>query len=154
MQVAGFFFQQHAERMEFLAQCHRHRVLQLGTTHFQDGFELFGLVVKAFAQLVDGVDQLLVGSVNRNAETGRVGVVGGLAFVKVVVRVQVLVFAFLMTHQFQTDIRQHFVGVHVQRSTCTALEHVYRELIHAFAFIQHFITGLDDDIGDFAWDGF
>ena len=114
MQVAGFFFQQHAERMEFLAQRHWHRILQLGAPHFQNGFKLFCLAVKPFAQLVDGVDKLLIGGVNRNAETGWVGVVGRLALVEMIVRVQVLVFAFLVAHQLQTNIRQHFVGVHVQ----------------------------------------
>ncbi|MNV80499.1 hypothetical protein D3C71_1741080 [compost metagenome] len=70
-----------------------------------------------------------------------------------IVRVQVLVFTLLVAHQLQADVCQYFVGVHVQRGASTALEHIHRELVHAFAFIQYFITCLDDDVGNFTWDG-
>ena len=70
-----------------------------------------------------------------------------------VVRVQVLIFTFLMTHQLQPDIGQHFVGVHVDGSTCTALVNVYRELVHAFAVIQDFITCGNDGVGHTFRDG-
>jgi aspartate ammonia-lyase len=36
---------------------------------------------------------------------------------------------FLVAHQFQTDIRQHFVGVHVDGSARAALEHINRGMV-------------------------
>ena len=63
-----------------------------------------------------------------------------------VVRVQVLIFTFLVTHQLQPDIGQHFVGIHVDGGACTALVNVYRELVHAFAVIQDFITCSNDGV--------
>ena len=144
--VFHFFFQQDAESAEFLTKGHRHCVLQLSTAHFQDVLEFDSFTLKTFTQLVNGIDQFNQRRVNRDAETGWVGVVSGLTFVNVVVRIQVLVFTFLVTHQFQTDIGQHFVGVHVYGSTCAALVDVYRELIHAFSVVQDFITCGNDGI--------
>ncbi len=132
--------------MEFLTEGHWHRVLQLGTTHFQNVLELNRFALEAIAQLVDGVDQFHNRGINRDAEAGWVGVVGGLTFVNVIVRVQVLVFTFLVTHQLQADICQYFVGVHVDGGTRAALIDVNRELVHAFAVVQHFIAGSDNRI--------
>ena len=79
---------------EFLTEGHRYCVLQLGTTHFQDVPEFDSFTFKAFTQLVNRIYQLNQGRVNCDTETGRVGVVSGLTFVNMVVRVQVLIFTF------------------------------------------------------------
>ena len=50
-----FFVQQNVEGVELLAEGHRYRILQLGTTHFQDVLELNGFALEAFAQLVNSV---------------------------------------------------------------------------------------------------
>ena len=65
-----------------------------------------------------------------------------------VVRVEILIFAFLVAHQLKADVRQYFVGVHVNGSARAALEHIDRELVHAFAVIQDLIAGGDNGIGD------
>ncbi|MNO46165.1 hypothetical protein D3C76_364480 [compost metagenome] len=67
---------------------------------------------------------------------GRVGVVGRLRHVHVVVRVQVLVLTLLVAHGLQRDVGDDFVGVHVGRSTSTALDHVHHELVVVIAFDQ------------------
>ena len=132
--------------MEFLAEGHRHRILQLGTTHFQNVLELNRFTLEAITQLVDRVHQFHYRGIHRDTEAGRVGVVGGLAFVDVVVRVQVLVFTFLVTHQLQANVCQYFVGIHVDGGARAALIDVNRELVHAFAVVQHFIAGCDNRI--------
>ncbi|SAJ31298.1 Uncharacterised protein [Enterobacter cloacae] len=132
--------------MEFLSEGHWHRVLQLGTAHFQDVLELYGFTLEAIAQLINRVDQFDDRGIHRDAEAGWVGVVGGLTFVNVIVRVQVLVFTFLMTHQLQADVCQHFIGVHVDGGARAALIDVDRELIHAFAVVQHLIARGDNRI--------
>lgn len=63
-----------------------------------------------------------------------------------IVWVQVLVFAFLVAHQLKANVRQDFVGVHVYGGTGPALEDIDRELVHAFAVIQDFVTGGDNRI--------
>ncbi len=134
--------------MELLAEGHWHRVLQLGAAHFQDVLEFDGFILETFTQLVNGINQLHHGGVNGDTETGRVGVVGGLAFIDVIVRVQVLVLTFLVAHQLKTDVCQYLVGVHVHRCPRAALIDVDRELIHALAIVQHFIAGGNDGIGN------
>lgn len=98
------------------------------------------LFLKAFTQLVQCINQFDDGCVYSDTEASWVCIVGRLTFVNVVVRVQVLIFTFLVTHQFQTDIGQNFVGVHVDGGTRTTTVNVYRELIHTFSVIQDFIT--------------
>ncbi len=147
-QVAGLFIQQHVKRVEFLAEGHRDRILQLGAAHFQDILEFDGFVLEAFAKLVNGIHQLHYRGVDGDTETGRVGVVGGLAFIDVIVRVQVLVLTLLVAHQLEADVGQYLVGIHVHRCTRAALVDVDRELIHALAVVQHFIAGGDNGIGD------
>ncbi len=101
---------------------------------------------ETFTQLVDGIDQFDDRGVNRYTEACRIGVVSGLTFIHVVVRVQVLIFTFLMTHQFQPDVGQHFVGIHVDGSARAALVDIYRELVHALTVVKDFITCGNDGI--------
>ncbi len=125
---------------------HRYGVLQLGTTHFQDVLEFNRFTFETFTQLVDGIDQFDDRGVNRYTEACRIGVVSGLTFIHVVVRVQVLIFTFLMTHQFQPDVGQHFVGIHVDGSARAALIDIYRELVHALTVVKDFITCGNDGV--------
>ena len=139
--------------MEFLSEGHRYRVLQLGTTHFQDVLELNRFTLEALAQLMNCIHQFYDGGVHRDAETGRVSIVGGLTFVNMIVRIQILIFAFLMSHQFEANVRQHFVGVHVNGCARAALVYVNRELIHAFAVVQDFITCRNNRVSNAFWNG-
>ena len=143
------FAQGHGEGMELLAQGHGDSILQLGTAHLQDALEFLGLGIEGCDQRFQGI-QGGVGAVDHgDAETGGVGVIGGLALVDVVVRVDDVVTSLLQTHDFQGDVGQHFVGVHVDGGTGAALIDIDRELVEAFAGIQHQITGFDDLVSNF-----
>ncbi len=63
------FFQQDAERTEFLTKRHRYGVPQLGTTHFTGCPNRF--TFETFTQLVDGIDQFDNRGVNRYTEACR-----------------------------------------------------------------------------------
>ncbi|MNZ69560.1 hypothetical protein D3C78_878640 [compost metagenome] len=87
-------------------------------------------------QAVEAGQQGVVTQQQAQADRGRVGVVGRLRHVHVVVRVQVLVLALLVAHGLQRDVGDYFVGVHVGRSTSTALNHVDHELLVVVAADQ------------------
>ncbi len=88
-----------------------------------------------------------------NAEAGRVGVVGGLALVDVVIGVDDVVTALLQTHDLEGDVGQYFVGVHVDGGACTTLVNVDRELVETFAGVQHQVAGFYDLVSNFRTDG-
>ncbi|MNF77573.1 hypothetical protein D3C84_597230 [compost metagenome] len=77
------------------------------------------------------------------ADRGRVGVVGGLRHVHVVVRVQVLVLTLLLAHGLESDVGDYLVGVHVGGGTGATLDHVHHELVVEVATDQAG-TGLAD----------
>ncbi len=124
------------EGAEFLAQGHRHGVLQLGTAHLQYVVELFTFGSEGLDQAVEAGQQGIVTQQQAQADSGRVGVVGRLRHVHIVVRVQVLVLTLLVAHGLQRDVGDDFVGVHVGRSTSTALDHVHHELLVVVALDQ------------------
>ena len=64
-----------------------------------------------------------------------------------VVRVTVLVFTFLVSHQFQCPVSNHFIDIHIGRSTCTSLDQIDRELIMEFAS-DNFFTSPGNCIGN------
>ena len=66
------------EAVELLAQAHRHRVLELGTSHLQDPFELVALLVQRRAQIPHLRRKCLDLGVHRQAEPRGIGVIGGL----------------------------------------------------------------------------
>src|SRR5476649_652216 len=137
------FAQGSGEGAEFLAEGHRHGVLQLGTAHFQDVVELYTLGGERLDQAVEAGQQRVVTQQQAQTDRRRVGVVGRLRHVHVVVRVQVLVFALLVTHGLQRDVGDDFVGIHVGRSASAALNHVYHELFVEIAADQT-CTGFAD----------
>ena len=65
-----------------------------------------------------------------------------------VVRRAELIFSSLMTHQLKSTVGNNFVGVHVGSSTCTALNHVYRELVVVFP-VKNFLTCFYDSVSLF-----
>ena len=67
------------------------------------------------------------------ADGGRVGIVGRLRHVHVVIGVQVLILALGVPHGLQGQVGDHLVGIHVGRCPGTALNHVHHELIVALA---------------------
>ena len=67
--------------------------------------------------------------VERDVDRGRVDVVGALAQVDVLQRVQVLVLAAGVTQVLQRAVGDDLVGVHVRRGARAALDHVDDELL-------------------------
>ena len=89
-----FFGQVVGECVEFVAEGHGDRVLELGAAHFEDvdefvGFadEFVGFAVECVLQFVDSFDESLHAGVDAEPEAGGVGVVGGLGHVDVIVGV-------------------------------------------------------------------
>ena len=66
-----------------------------------------------------------------------VGVVGGLRQIDVVIGVAVFVFALLVAHQFEGDVGDDLVGVHVGGGAGSALYHVHNELVVELAVAYH-----------------
>ena len=141
MQIDVFFFQQDGKGFEFLPQRHGHGILKLGTPHFQHVFKFFGFGFEGLFQAVHLRHHGHRAVVNGQTEAGRVSVVGRLAGVYMIHRVDDVVAAFGFAQVFQSQIGHDFVGVHVHRCTRSALEYVRRELVEAAAFHQHFVAG-------------
>ena len=78
------------------------------------------------------------------AEAGRVSIVGGLGHVHIIIRVDDVIGALLLTEVLQREVGNNLVGVHIQRGTSATLENVQRELIHAAALFQDLVAGPDD----------
>ena len=112
-----------------MSERHRHRVLQLGAAHLQHISEFLGFALEGAAQVGHRIDQAEDADVGRQLQRRRIDVVGRLAHVHVLVRVQVLVFAALVTEQFEGAVGDHLVGVHVRRGAGAALDDVHDEFI-------------------------
>ena len=70
--------------------------------------------------------------IERNLDRSRIGVVGRLREVDVIIRMQVLVLAFIMPHQGQSDVSNDLIAVHIGRGASAALEHIDHELVVVF----------------------
>ena len=94
------------------------------------------LAGQRLAKALQAGQQRIVAEQQAQADRGGIGVVGGLRHVHVVVRVQVLVFTLGVAHGLKTEVGDHLVGIHVGRSTGTALDHVHHELLVELATNQ------------------
>ena len=77
--------------------------------------------------------QLVVSEVHADVYGSRVSVVGRLRAIHMVVWRAILVFAALVTHDFESAIGNYLIGIHVGGGAGAALNHVYREVIVMFA---------------------
>ncbi|MNJ48122.1 hypothetical protein D3C77_433080 [compost metagenome] len=77
----------------------------------------------------------------------REGVVRRLGHVHMVVRADCSIIALLFSENLQCAVRDHFVGVHVDRSACAALDRVGNELIMVMS-AHNFVRCLDNCIAD------
>ena len=84
--------------------------------------------------------------VQAEPQTSRVGVVGGLRHVHIVVRVERRVVTLLLAHVLQRQVGHDLVRVHVQRGTRPALEGVDGELIHTAPIFKNLVTGPDNGL--------
>ena len=133
----------HGVGAEFLAERHRHGVLVFRAPHLEHIGEFGGLSFEAgleFAQRGDGVAQ---GEHDAELDRGRIGVVGGLRAIDVVVRVEILVFAFAVAEQFERAVGDDLVGVHVRRGARAALDHVHGKLFVQLAGDDFVARGRD-----------
>ncbi len=133
LEARQVFAQGGGEGMEFLAEGHGHRVLQLGATHLQHLGEFHALGGEGGDQAVQAGEQGVMAEQQTQADGGGVGVVGRLRHVDVVVRVEMAILALGVAEQLQGDVGDHLVGVHVGRGAGPALDHVHHELVVEFA---------------------
>ena len=129
---------------EFAAQRHGNGVLELRASHRQDVAELRALLVEGVGQLVDGLAQAVDLAPQGDAERGRVGIVGGLGAVDVVVGVDNVVTPLVLPQDLQREVRDDLVRVHVHGGAGAALELIDRELVHAAAVFDNLVAGGND----------
>ncbi len=94
------------------------------------------LAGQRLAEALQAGQQGVVAEQQAQTNRRRIGVVGGLRHVHVVVRVQVLILALGMAHRFQAKVGDHLVGIHVGRGAGAALDHIHHELLVEFAANQ------------------
>ena len=137
---------------KFLAQGHGHGILQLGAANFQNVFKFFRFHLESPAQRGQGGQQILNAKVSGQLHRRGVGVVGRLRSVHVVIGVNHVISAFGLADDFQRPVGNHFVGIHIGRSACAALQHVHDEMRIQHAG-GHVIAGLGDGLGLLGIDG-
>ena len=107
--------------------------------------KLLRLLLQSFDELDEVGTELEVRSIEAEVDSRWVGIVGGLGAVDVVVRGEVLEFALLVTHDLQGTVADDLVSVHVGRRPCTALDHIYGEVLVVLAF-EELVAGLDNGV--------
>ena len=131
---------------ELLAEGERHRVLQVGATDLDDVAERLGLLGEGVAQLRDRGDQPVHDLLGRgDVHRGRVGVVGRLRHVDVVVGVDGRLRALLTTGDLDRAVGDDLVHVHVRLGPAARLPHEQRELAVELAG-EDLVGGGDDEI--------
>ena len=127
-EVEDFLFEVVGVCLELLSDSHRHSVLQLCTSHLDCVVILLSLVAESTDKTGQSTYQMDVHADERQADRCRVSVVCALSTVHVVVRRAILVFALVVSEDFERAVSDHLVGVHVYRCSCTTLYHVDREV--------------------------
>ncbi len=110
--------------------------------------ELAALVFQCGLQRGQRGDEIVGGKLNAEARGGRVGVVGRLRAVDVVIRMQIAVLATTVPELRQCDVGDHLVGVHVGRGAGAALNDVDDELV-VIQTAGDVFAGGDDGVGLF-----
>ena len=152
VEVEDFLLKVVGVGVELLPEGHRDSVLQLCAAHL-DGIAVFvGLIAQGGDQSGEGSDKRLVHADDGQADGGGIDVVGRLAAVGMVVGIAILIFAFLVPHDFKGAVGDHLVGIHVDRSSSTALHHIHGEVFVELA-IDDLAAGLRDGAGNLVVDG-
>ena len=147
-QIVEISIEHRAKGMKLLADRHRHRILQLGAAHLDHVLEFIGLAVEGVTQQGNSRKETADVIIERNLDRGRIGVVGRLREIDVIVRMQVLVLTLVMPHQSQSDIGNDLITIHIGRGARATLEHIDHELIVVFAR-QNLITRLANEVALF-----
>ena len=109
VEVLDFALQDARKAVESLAEGHRYGVLQLRAAHLEHVGELFALAGKGGDQLHEVFAQFEVRGIKSEVDRRRVGVVGRLRAVDMVVGRAVLVFAARVPHDLQRPVGDHLV---------------------------------------------
>ena len=112
-QPQQIFFDHDGISRELLTQCHRHCVLQLSATNFEDGFEFNSLRVETCSQNFHRTEQPINRHPKRESHCRWVDVVGALRRVDVIIRMQRVVATLLQPHDLKRHVGDDLVGVHV-----------------------------------------
>jgi hypothetical protein len=142
------FLEHHAIGAELLAEGHRHGVLQLGAPHFEHVGELARLLLERKAQLAHGTTEPVDREMQRDLHRGRIDVVGALAQVDVLHRMQVLVLPAHMAEELERPVGDHLVRVHVRGGARATLDHVDDELLQQLA-LADLLARAHDGLGFF-----
>ena len=119
-------------------------VLQVRTADFHDVAEGLRFLVERGFEHVELRDKLLAdGNHRRHVHRRRKDVVRTLAFVDVIVRVNLTFHAAHAAQQFTRPVRQHFVHVHIALGAGTGLPDGEGEFVGMLAR-KHFIGSVDD----------
>src|SRR6185437_10066138 len=117
------------EGTELLPERHRYGVLKLRAAHLDEGAELFAFLQKCPSERGHRRLQLGNARVQRQLDRRGIDVVGRLAQIDVVVRVDNVVRATRKTQRLQGEVGDHLVRVHVGRGPGAPLNHVDRKLV-------------------------
>ena len=137
----------HGPGRKLLAQSHGHGVLELGAAHLEDIGELLTLGGQSPDQLVHGLNHFADLPNSRDAQRGRIDVVGRLGQIDVIVGMAEPVLALGVPHKFEGAVGDDLVGVHVDRCAGPALNDIDHELIVQVA-IAHLAAGGHDGLRD------
>ena len=133
---------------DFLAQRQRRGVLQVGATDLDDVVELGALGGQRGAQGLQRRQQMVLDlNGGGHVHGGGEGIVGRLAAIDVVVRMDLARFAALAAQQLGGAVGQHLVHVHIALRARAGLPHGRREFVRPLAG-DHFVGGARDGIGD------
>ena len=136
---------------ELLAEGHGDGILELGSTHLDDVVELARLSAEGLNEVLHLGDKGGVLEGHTELGRGRIGIVGGLALVDVVVGGEVLVLTLLVAEELESAVGDDLVGVHVGGGTGTTLDHIDDELVVELAR-DDFVASLLDGLGDLVID--
>ena len=140
-------FQHRHPAGNLLAERQRRGVLQVRTANLDDVAEGLRLLVERRLQDVKLGDKLLAnGDYRRHVHRRREDVVRALAFVDVIVRVDLTFHAAHAAQQLARPVRQHFVHVHVALGAGTGLPDSEGKFVRMLAR-QHFVCGVDNGGG-------
>jgi len=135
------------KRIELLAERHRHRVLQLGAADLEHIGEFDRLGLEGIGELLQRPHEGNGREDHGEAQRRRIGIVGRLGHIGVVDRVKKLVLAAPVAQEFQRDIGDDFIDVHIGRSASASLHRIDHELIEEESILGDEIAGAIDRIG-------
>ena len=105
----------------------------MGAAHLEHLVELPSLGEEGLLELAQRLHVALQPEDQPEVESRRIDVICRLPEVHMVVGIDVLVLAFLVAQNFEREIGDHLVGVHVGRRARTTLNEVRHELVEHLA---------------------